>query len=252
MYRSVYDLKAFYHTFAGIEVQRVLNARIRDLWPDLHGMQVLGCGYAVPYLDSFLAEAERVVAMMPATQGADFWPRDQKNLVFLSDEGLIPLASSSMDRILLIHHLEVCEDLQASLREAWRVLKPNGRLMVIVPNRTGFWARADWSPFGHGSPFTMSQICYYLRDNLFVQEKTQGGLYVFPLRNQSIMRSAGVFEHIGRKLISLGAGVLIVEASKQLYAGVDKSGSGSAVLAKTRQILAGKSVPVPNVRLKNK
>jgi hypothetical protein len=138
------------------------------------------------------------------------------------------------------------------MREIWRVLKANGRLLVIVPSRTGFWARADWSPFGHGSPFTMTQLCFYLRDNMFVQEKTMGGLYVPPIKSNSILRSAGVFEHIGKNVLPIGAGVLIVEASKQLYAGVDRSGPGSAVLAKTREILRGKPVPVPRLSINPK
>lgn len=228
-------------------MRRVLAARIHAIWPDVHGLRVMGCGYAIPYLEeSFLSNAERVIAMMPATHGADFWGRNEgKNLVFLSDESSMPIENASIDRALLVHHLEGCEHLSQTLREIWRVLKPNGRLLVIVPNRTGFWSRAEWSPFGHGRPFTMSQLCFSLRDSLFVQERTIGALYMLPIRLSMVMRSAGTMEYLGKNMIPLVSGVHIVEASKQLYAGVDKTGSGSAVLAKTRGLLGVRPVAVP-------
>ena len=245
MYRSVYDLKSFYNSPPGHMVRRVLGGRIQALWPEVKGLRVMGCGYAVPYLMPFCGEAERVIAMMPTKQGVDWWGKDKGNLVFLSNETDLPIENASMDRILLIHHLEACEDLQGSLREMWRVLKPNGRLMVVVPNRAGFWSRSDWSPFGHGSPFSLTQLCFYLKDNLFVQEQTTSALYVPPLRWGAMMRSAAMFEYIGKSMIPMVGGVHIVEASKQIYAGVDKSGSGSGVLAKTREMLGGKPVAVP-------
>lgn len=245
MYRSVYDLKMFYNSPAGEMARKVISSRIKSLWPQTKGMSIMGCGYAVPFLEPFIEESERVIAMMPRGQGADHWPREGKNIVFLSDEDRLPLPNCSMDRVLIVHHLECCEHLQMTLRECWRVLKPNGCLMVIVPNRTGIWARADWSPFGQGSPFSLSQICFYLRDNLFVQERSIGALYTPPIRFKVVLRSAAVIEHMGRHVLPFMAGVHIVEATKQLYAGVDKTGSGSQVYARPRRMLGMPPSAIP-------
>ena len=243
MYRSVYDLKAFYNSRVGRMVRRMLQKRIREFWPDVHAMRVMGCGYATPYLRIFMEEAERVFAVMPAGQGAHHWPQtgDEKNLVCLSEEAELPVENSSLDRILLIHDLEFAELLQPNLQEIWRVLKANGRLLVIVPNRSGFWARADWSPFGQGTPYSVSQICYYLRDNSFIHERTEEALFVPPLRRSLILKSAGVFERLGPWFLPFMAGVHMVEASKQLFAGADK-GSGSRVTVRGREFLPR---PVP-------
>ena len=46
----------------------------------------------------------------------------------------------------------------ALLREVWRVLAAGGRLLAVVPNRRGVWARIDTTPFGHGRPYSRSQI----------------------------------------------------------------------------------------------
>lgn len=245
MYRSVYDLKMFYNSPAGEAVRRIISSRIRGMWSETKGLSVLGCGYAVPYLDLFHEESERVIAMMPRGQGADHYPKEGKNIVFLSNEDALPLPHCSIDRILIVHHLECCEHLQATLRECWRVLKPNGCLMLVVPNRTGIWARADWSPFGQGSPFSLSQVRFYLRDNLFVPERSVSSLFTPPTRIKVILRSSGVIEYIGRHFVPFFAGVHIVEATKQLYAGVDKTGSGSVVFSRPRRILSMPPVPVP-------
>lgn len=246
MYRSVYDLKTFYNSAMGQTVQRILLERILEFWPDVHGLRVMGCGYATPYLDNFCEKAERVIAMMPSGQGADMWPKERKNLVFLSDGPRLPIENASVDRILLMHHLECCDHLQSNLHELWRVLKANGRLLVIVPNRAGFWARSDWSPFGHGSPFSLTQLCFYLRDNLFVQERVQGALFTPPMQYSLIIKSSGFFEKMGRTIIPIVSGVHMIEASKQIYAGVDK-GTGSKAPVTPSFLGGGRppAVPVP-------
>ncbi len=247
MYRSVYDLKTFYLSEIGQIVRDILLGHIREVWPDLHGLRILGCGYPSPYLGEIADDCERVIAMMPRKQGADHWGyQNDKNVVFLSDDHALPIETCSVDRILLIHHLECCEQLPETLREVWRVLKANGRLLVVVPNRTGVWARADWSPFGQGSPFTLSQICHFLRDNLFVQETVKSALFVPPIPDSPVMmRSAHFIERTGRRILPFVAGVHMVEASKQIYAGVNRGGSGSAVLSHAPQILGVKGRPVP-------
>ena len=76
----------------------------------------------------------------------------------LVDETELPLIDEGADRILLVHMLEWSENPLELLRELWRVLAPNGRLLLIVPNRRGLWARVDTTPFGYGSPFSRSQL----------------------------------------------------------------------------------------------
>ena len=236
MYRSAYDLKAFYNTKVGRVIRRVLQERIRAFWPDVKGLRVMGCGYATPYLRIFTEEAERVISFMPAGQGAHDWPQDGKNLVFVSEEGELPIENSSIDRILLIHNLEFSELLRPSMEEIWRVLKPNGRLLIIVPNRAGLWIRADWSPFGQGTPYSASQIYYYLRDNLFVHERTEDALFVPPVKFSLILKSAKVFERFGKMLFPFLGGVHMVEASKQLYGNINK-GAGSKVKIRGRNFI---------------
>lgn len=238
MYRSAYDLKAFYNSKVGRVVRRALQRRIRQFWPDVSTMRVMGCGYATPYLRVFMGEAERVFSIMPAGQGAHHWPQtgDEKNLVCLSEEGELPIENSSVDRIILMHSLEFAELLQPTLQEIYRVLKANGRLLVIVPNRSGFWARADWSPFGQGTPYSVSQLCYYLRDNSFVHERTEEALFMPPFKDGVMLKFAGLFEMIGPYVLPFMSGVHMVEASKQLFAGADRV-TGSKIKVRGRAFM---------------
>ncbi len=241
MYRSVYDLKSFYKSAIGRMVRKILRERIREFWPDIRDLRVLGCGYATPYLRMYKEEegAERVLAIMPAAQGAHDWPEEGPCCVTLAEPAELPIETNSIDRIILIHDVEFSEFLKSYLQEIWRVLKSNGRILVVVPNRAGFWARADWCPFGLGTPYSASQIEYYLRDNLFVHERTEGALFLPPIRSQLVIKSAAFFEKHGRRYFPFMAGVFLVEASKQIYATADRGG-GSKVSVRGRGILLPK------------
>ncbi len=244
MYRSAYDLRAFYTSKIGRVVRRVLQERIQQIWPDVKGLRVVGSGYATPYLRIFKKDSERVFSIMPAAQGAHPWPYnsspEEKNLVCLAEESELPIETNSVDRVIMIHDLEFSEFIRPNLEEIWRILKSNGRLLVIVPNRSGFWARADWSPFGQGSPYSAAQIQNYLRDNKFIHERTEEALFMPPVKFSLVFKSAGFFEKYGRRFMPFGAGLHIVEAAKQLYASPTPV-SGSRVTVRGRGF-----VPNPN------
>ena len=158
MWTDVVDLNEFYQSRLGQVARRLIRRRMREIWPDVRGMTVLGMGYATPYLRPYRDEAERVIAAMPAQQGVIHWPEDGPGQVALTEETELPLPDLSVDRLLLVHAVENSENLRAMMREAWRVLAEGGRLLVVVPNRRGIWARFEQrSPFGHGHPYSQRQ-----------------------------------------------------------------------------------------------
>ncbi len=155
-------------------------------WGDTRGLRVLGIGYPTPYLGLFREEAERCLAAMPATQGVIRWPSTRPGLVALVEEDELPLTDAAVDRLLLVHALEMSSDPTELLREAWRVLAAGGRLMAVVPNRRGLWARMDTTPFGQGRPYSRSQITQLLRDAWFTPTGWDEALYVPPCRPQLV------------------------------------------------------------------
>jgi SAM-dependent methyltransferase len=217
MFVDVVDLRDFYRTRLGQVACRQLRARIRKVWPDVTGMRVVGLGFATPYLRPFLGEAERVFALMPASQGVLPWPIGEKNLVALADEGELPLQDYSIDRVLLLHGLEFSERSRALLNEVWRVLAGGGRLLVLVPNRRSLWAVNSSTPFGQGSPYSHPQLVRLLRDAKFTPERAEAALFVPPAKSRMILRSAGALERIGARWFNRFGGVVMIEATKQLY-----------------------------------
>lgn len=217
MHNSAYDLKSFYNARMGSVVRQLVQDAILKAWPDVRGLRVMGCGYAVPYLDAFHEQAERVFALMPAGQGVHAWPSEVKNLVCLAEESELPIETGSIDCALLVHSLEYSELPRANLAEIWRVLKSSGRILAVLPNRAGLWSMSGASPFGHGAPFSRAQTCAALRDSLFTIERAGHALYVPPFSPLLFHRSARVFERAGAWLYPAFAGLHVIEATKQVY-----------------------------------
>jgi SAM-dependent methyltransferase len=215
---DVVDLRDFYRSALGQVARRMMRRAIQRVWPDLRGMRLLGLGYATPFLAALAPETERTIAVMPASLGVLGWPPEGPNIVALAEEGELPFADYSIDRVLLVHALETSEEVRAMLKEIWRVLAGGGRLLIVAPNRRGIWARLDRTPFGSGRPYTQSQLSQLLRDEQFTPVGSDAALFVPPSNGRMVRRSAAAWERIGRRWFPTFAGVLLVEASKQIYA----------------------------------
>jgi SAM-dependent methyltransferase len=223
----------FYATRQGAVAGTLLRQRLLELWPSLAGQSVLGVGYAAPYLRLWRDEAERLVALTPAQLGAARWPPGAPNLSCTAEEDALPFADLTFDRILLVHGLEAAENARRMLREVWRVLKDDGRLLVVAPNRRGMWAHVESTPFGQGQPYSPGQIGRLLAAAMFHVERRDTALYVPPTRVRLILRSARLFERGGRRLVPRLAGVTITEAAKDLFGAVP-----AKVLTRRRMVLA--------------
>lgn len=218
MHMDVIDLRDFYGRPLGRVARRLIQRRIHDMWTNVKGLNVLGLGFATPYLSGFHGDAERVIGLMPAQQGVLHWPAEGRCLTGLVDERELPLPDESMDRVLLVHGLEGSEAMRAMLRQIWRVLAPGGRLLIVVPNRRGLWARREATPFGQGQPFSRSQITQLLRESMLSPSQWEAALFVPPFDWRPLLRSTSAWERVGHMLWPRFSGVILVEATKQIYA----------------------------------
>lgn len=247
MFTDAVELRDFYRSHLGHLARRMIRRRIRDLWPDLQGQSLLGLGFATPFLQPYRGEADRVLAAMPAQQGVVHWPPDGPNASVLVDEGELPFEDSAVDRILLVHALEGTELRAAMMAEVWRVLAASGRLLVVAPNRRGVWARFDHTPFGHGQPYTVGQLQKLLRHGQFAPTRTAHALYAPPYVSGLVIRSAPAIEQVGDRWFTTFAGVVMIEAQKQVYA---VRPNRRKVLARARALLPVREpAPVPSPRV---
>lgn len=215
---DVIDLKLFYTSPVGRMAEGVIARTITKLWRPSPDECILGIGFTQPYLEPFRENAQRIMALMPDAQGALHWPIEGQNLTFLADEADIPLPDESMSRVLIVHAVENSEQLRHMLREVWRVLAPNGKLLVVAPNRRGVWARRPVSPFAHGSPFSASQLRAVLRDHRFTPYESHYTLFTPPTNNEWVLKTSRMCEYIGSRFFPLFSGVIVMEAEKQIYA----------------------------------
>lgn len=243
---SAYDLKSFYNGIKGRIIRGLIRQKILEIWSSDEKNYLVGFGYAVPYLRSYQESATRMINLMPQQLGVHDWPPEGKNIVALTTEYGLPLETNSVDRLLMVHGLEFIDHPTEFLAEVFRVLKSTGRLLVVVPNRMGLWARADWSPLGQGQPYSARQVENLLRENLFVHERTCQALFSPPFQKNILLRTAHVFEKIGAYLYPALGGVHIIEASKQIYA---SRGTGAPVTTKKAVAARAKPVPTPRTKL---
>jgi SAM-dependent methyltransferase len=220
MAADVHSAADFYGTACGAVSALLLRERLSGLWPELRGLSVLGLGYPVPYLRLWRAEAARCVAVIPVQCGVARWPAGKPNLTCTAEEDALPFPDLAFDRILLVHGLESAENARRMLREVWRVLKDDGRLLVVAPNRRGMWAHLESTPFGQGQPYSPGQIGQLLAASLFRVERRERVLYMPPTNLRLVLRGARLWERAGRKLVPQLAGVTITEAVKDVYAAV--------------------------------
>lgn len=210
------ELSDFYESVVGRSARRLIAQRLKEIWPETRGLRVLGYGFAPPYLKPALAEAERVIAFMPARTGVVAWPAGRQ-LAVLGEEDALPFADAVFDRILVVHGLEGADAARSLLRQLWRVLAPEGRILLVVPNRASLWAQLERSPFACGRPFHRSELTRLLSDTLFEPLRWERALYLPPFGGGRFSKIGSGLERIGRRVTPGLAGVHLVEASKSLY-----------------------------------
>lgn len=220
MHLDVLDLRQFYYrTRLGRAAQKAVRDKLLSMWPEAKGQTVAGFGFAVPLLRPYLANARRVIGLMPAPQGVMHWPAGLPNVSVLVEETRWPLETGAVDKLVLLHGLETSDKAAALLEECCRVLGPGGRAVFIVPNRSGLWARRDRTPFGSGRPYSLGQLQAQVEQAGLVAERHAAALFAPPSEHDFWLRAGGVVERMGQRLSrSGGGGVILLEVSKQVPA----------------------------------
>jgi SAM-dependent methyltransferase len=215
---DVVDLRDFYATNLGKLVYSQVLGLIQQVWPSLPPGPFVALGYGVPYMNG-LGQKD-MFAFMPSYQGVLAWPHESPPLSVLVEEDQLPVSDRSIQNLLMMHFLENCHNPKRVLEEASRVLVNDGRILLIVPNRRGAWARVDQTPFGHGQPYTMTQACLLLRNNGFTPIRMLRGLYTLPSHNRLLQATSPLLERLGPCALQKFSGIVCIEATKEIYANV--------------------------------
>lgn len=245
MHLDVQQLRNFYYRSPlGRAAQSSLRSAVSQIWPEAKGQTVAGFGFAVPLLRPYLAEARRIIALMPAPQGVMAWPPGLANVSVLCEETLWPIETGHVDKLILLHGLETSDRQGDLLDECRRVLGPGGRALFIVPNRAGLWSRSDATPFGYGRPYTLGQLEAQLKAHDFTVERHDSALYRLPAEKRFWRKSGALFEQVGRRLPAvLVGGAVLVEVSKR-----PQPTSGTRVSSTVKGAMPAKGFAAPAIR----
>jgi SAM-dependent methyltransferase len=214
MIMNVVELREFYASPLGKATQAILTTKLGSYLSTQGDIRLMGLGYALP----FMPEAAHDLAFMMARSGVVHWPDVGQVQSALVDELDLPLPDNSIEQALVVHGLEFSESPIEMLQELWRVLTPQGKLILVVPNRRGLWAASDATPYGLGQPFSRFHLTKLLKDSQFSQLRISPALFMPPRLKLLELSLGGRVEKFGTAVFSGLSGVLIVEATKQVYA----------------------------------
>ncbi|MEM1390345.1 MAG: methyltransferase domain-containing protein [Pseudomonadota bacterium] len=227
------DLEAFYATKLGSMTTARIAQRLKDLWGPCKGLSILGIGFPQPILPLWQDTARCAVGVVTEESGVTVTSFKGKRggKVAPALDHRLPFGDGVFDRVVLLHAIEEAESPRAALREAWRVLAPEGRIVVATANRKSFWSLAESKAFGNGRPWTRRQLIALLNDGLFQVTASTTAVHMPPLNWPMITAASESWERIG-ELISPGlGGVVLVEAGKHIYANPRGSAPATAVQA---------------------
>jgi len=214
---DILDLARFYATPLGQFVQRKLVTTMRDIWPVPDEDVLVGYGYGMPLFADLWPHANWQF-MMPAQTGVMIENDALAGHVTLVEETCLPLRDDSVNRMISVHGLENARHGEALLDEFWRVLVPGGRVLLVVPNRRGLWARGDVTPFGSGRPYSRSQLRVRLQQAGFSPITMRSALMLPSFLPVSFLQGLGGLERIAQMLVPELGGVWLVEAVKRVPA----------------------------------
>ena len=210
MYPDAGRLAAFYATPLGRRVAAILKRRLRRRLGSLAGRQVALVGFGAPLVAGLCERAAWHVQLSPERIGAIAgapWTA-------MVAEAALPLADEAVDVVILLHALEAAVDPEALMREVWRILRPEGRMVAFLPRRASLWARVARTPFGHGRPWRQREIETLLAERCFLVTGSERILRFPPFAPATLPALA--IERMADAIHLPFGGLLLVTAVKRL------------------------------------
>ena len=186
------------------------QAYLDDVTPDIFGFHALQLG--IPAVD--LLSASRIAHRMRIAADA------KPDLYAKCHE--LPLATQSIDLVLLPHVLEFAAEPHAILREVDRVMMPEGRLVIVGFNPWSLWGLRSSLGFARDEYPWNGRFVSLLRVKdwlaLLGFDVNAGRLvgYAPPFDSEGVRRRFGFMEPAGDRWWAVGGAVYMLQAIKRV------------------------------------
>jgi SAM-dependent methyltransferase len=210
-------LEDWYASPLGSEVAVAEGAAVERQLEGVIGYYLLQIGVAGVFCGSVGEGRIRRRIQLPAT------PRSNvPGLQATAEPAWLPIASDSVDAVLLPHTLDLVADPQAALREVERVLIPEGRVVVVGFNALSLWG--VWGLLGHrrgGVPWcgrflTPLRVRDWLTLLGFDVEAQEMLVFRPPWRRTALRRGVPAMDALGARLWPVFGGVYVIRGVKRV------------------------------------
>ena len=207
-------LRGWYTTPLGHLAEEAERAALARLLPGLFGYHLVQVGAPCP--TSLLAESpirHRVVVDEDA---------NAPGATLCASAAALPMASDSVDAVVLHHALEFSIDPHQVLREVERVLIPEGTVIVVCFNPYSAWGLRGWMRRRRGDAPWCGRFLSAprLRDWLallgFDTLRSEALLFRPPLQRPRLLRRLAVLEQWGARWWSPLGGINVIMARKRV------------------------------------
>lgn len=202
-------LPSWFGTSMGEYVLRWEQAQFDSAVEDVFGFNAIQVG--LPQCDLLRRNRIALHTRIASIAGADL----------LADCGALPLASGSIDLVVLPHVLEFSADPHRILREAARVLMPDGQIVISGFNPLSLWGmRSALGPGRkefpwHGRFIGLLRLKDWLQLLSFELNGGRFGCYAPPFAQAQWLERSAFMEKAGDRWWPIAGGVYVVRAIKR-------------------------------------
>ncbi len=194
-------------------------ACVERLLPGLFGYYLVQVGGMASLTDSLRLSPIRTHVLVDALAEGD-----SPVVRILAEPPRLPLATDAIDAVLLPHTLDFSSDPHQVLREAERILIPEGRVIILGFNPWSLWGAwrivrrfgsRDGVPWC-GRFLSLGRVQDWLTLLGFELEVTEHLMFSPPLKSHGVMSRLGFLESTGQRWWPMFGGVYVIQAVKRV------------------------------------
>jgi hypothetical protein len=194
----------FYSAPEGQMLLKLLAQDIKKLWPSINNEKILGVGIDNNILEKIVDGDNTLYA------SDDYRHSSDKLLSYI-----FGFPEAHFDRAIVNINNYITQPYHSLLRELWRILKPKGQLILIMPNKLNIWKNYVACPLTIGRSFNQFELLQLIDNSLFQLRGSHSALFLSPALHKAMPEMAASLEELWHKLPLPFGAIWLVLAEKK-------------------------------------